>query len=205
MAKHKIGWLPGDGIGIEVCAAARVVLDRLGLDAEYTRGRHRLGVLAPGGRRLPAADDRPAQERGCGHVRRHHLQTGQGRRSRVGSRAAGQGSGVPVAHRAHAPAVRPLRLPAALQGLPRQSLQLQRGHRSGGVPGEHRGPLRGRRVQPGAPELADTSESSPRASLPSRSCPATSTPSPARSTRGKVRSASSGPPSSSPASMGARR
>ena len=38
MAKHKIGWLPGDGIGIEVCAAARVVLDRLGFDAEYVDG-----------------------------------------------------------------------------------------------------------------------------------------------------------------------
>jgi isocitrate/isopropylmalate dehydrogenase len=37
-AKHTIGWLPGDGIGIEVLAAARVVLDRLGLDAEYHEG-----------------------------------------------------------------------------------------------------------------------------------------------------------------------
>ena len=38
MAKHSIGWLPGDGIGVEVLAAARVVLDRLGLDAEYHKG-----------------------------------------------------------------------------------------------------------------------------------------------------------------------
>ncbi len=38
MAKHKIGWLPGDGIGVEVCAAARLVLDRLGFDAEYVEG-----------------------------------------------------------------------------------------------------------------------------------------------------------------------
>ncbi|MBN1321982.1 MAG: isocitrate/isopropylmalate dehydrogenase family protein [Thermoleophilia bacterium] len=38
MAKHTIGWLPGDGIGIEVLAAARLVLDRLGLDAEYHEG-----------------------------------------------------------------------------------------------------------------------------------------------------------------------
>jgi 3-isopropylmalate dehydrogenase len=38
VAKHKIGWLPGDGIGIEVCTAARVVLDRLGFDAEYVEG-----------------------------------------------------------------------------------------------------------------------------------------------------------------------
>ena len=38
MAPYKIGWLPGDGIGVEVLAAARVVLDRLGLDAEYVEG-----------------------------------------------------------------------------------------------------------------------------------------------------------------------
>jgi isocitrate/isopropylmalate dehydrogenase len=38
MARYKIGWLRGDGIGIEVLTAARVVLDRLGLDAEYVEG-----------------------------------------------------------------------------------------------------------------------------------------------------------------------
>ena len=32
---HKIAWLPGDGIGIEVMNAARVVLDALKFDAEY--------------------------------------------------------------------------------------------------------------------------------------------------------------------------
>lgn len=38
MARYAIGWLPGDGIGVEVLAAARTVLDRLGLDAEYCEG-----------------------------------------------------------------------------------------------------------------------------------------------------------------------
>jgi isocitrate/isopropylmalate dehydrogenase len=32
---YRIAWLPGDGVGREVMAAARTVLDRLGLDAEY--------------------------------------------------------------------------------------------------------------------------------------------------------------------------
>jgi len=35
MATHKIGWLPGDGIGVDVLDAAKIVLDRLALDAEY--------------------------------------------------------------------------------------------------------------------------------------------------------------------------
>ena len=35
MAKYKIAWMPGDGIGQEVMEAARIVLDKLQLDAEY--------------------------------------------------------------------------------------------------------------------------------------------------------------------------
>jgi 3-isopropylmalate dehydrogenase len=38
MAKYKIAWLPGDGIGIEVLEAAKIVLDKLKLDAEYIHG-----------------------------------------------------------------------------------------------------------------------------------------------------------------------
>jgi len=38
MLKYKIAWLPGDGVGEEVLAAARVVLDKVKLDAQYTRG-----------------------------------------------------------------------------------------------------------------------------------------------------------------------
>jgi isocitrate/isopropylmalate dehydrogenase len=35
MAKYRIAWMPGDGIGQEVMEAARIVLDKLKLDAEY--------------------------------------------------------------------------------------------------------------------------------------------------------------------------
>jgi 3-isopropylmalate dehydrogenase len=35
MAKYSIAWLPGDGIGVDVMDAARLVLDCLRLDAEY--------------------------------------------------------------------------------------------------------------------------------------------------------------------------
>ena len=38
MAKYRIAWLPGDGIGVEVNEAAKLVLDRIGLDAEYIHG-----------------------------------------------------------------------------------------------------------------------------------------------------------------------
>lgn len=38
MAKYKIAWLPGDGIGVDVCDAAKLIFDRLSLDAEYIHG-----------------------------------------------------------------------------------------------------------------------------------------------------------------------
>jgi isocitrate/isopropylmalate dehydrogenase len=38
MAKYRIAWLPGDGIGVDVLDAARIVLGRLALDVEYIPG-----------------------------------------------------------------------------------------------------------------------------------------------------------------------
>jgi isocitrate/isopropylmalate dehydrogenase len=36
--RYRIAWLPGDGVGVEVMEAAKIVLDRVGLDAEYVHG-----------------------------------------------------------------------------------------------------------------------------------------------------------------------
>jgi isocitrate/isopropylmalate dehydrogenase len=38
MKKYRIAWLPGDGVGIEVLRAARIVLDKLNLELEYLHG-----------------------------------------------------------------------------------------------------------------------------------------------------------------------
>ncbi|MBI5537507.1 MAG: isocitrate/isopropylmalate dehydrogenase family protein [Deltaproteobacteria bacterium] len=38
MSQYRIGWLPGDGVGIEVMDAAKICLDALKLDAEYVHG-----------------------------------------------------------------------------------------------------------------------------------------------------------------------
>jgi len=38
MAKYRIGWMPGDGVGVDVMDATRIVLDALGFDAEYIHG-----------------------------------------------------------------------------------------------------------------------------------------------------------------------
>lgn len=36
--RYNIGWLPGDGVGIEVLEATRLVLDKLDFDADYVHG-----------------------------------------------------------------------------------------------------------------------------------------------------------------------
>jgi isocitrate/isopropylmalate dehydrogenase len=38
MSRYRIAWLPGDGVGVEVMEATRLVLDAVGLDAEYPHG-----------------------------------------------------------------------------------------------------------------------------------------------------------------------
>ncbi|MFH1766559.1 MAG: isocitrate/isopropylmalate dehydrogenase family protein [Patescibacteria group bacterium] len=38
MAKYRIAWLPGDGVGVEVCEATKIVLEKVKLDAEYIHG-----------------------------------------------------------------------------------------------------------------------------------------------------------------------
>ncbi len=38
MPKYKIAWLPGDGIGVDVLEAAKIILDKIQLDAEYIHG-----------------------------------------------------------------------------------------------------------------------------------------------------------------------
>lgn len=38
MAKYKIAWLPGDGVGNDVMKAAKIVLDKFKLEAEYIHG-----------------------------------------------------------------------------------------------------------------------------------------------------------------------
>jgi len=54
MPKYRIAWLPGDGIGPEVCAAARLVLEAAGLDAEYLHGDIGWGYWRNEGDPLPA-------------------------------------------------------------------------------------------------------------------------------------------------------
>ncbi len=53
MAKYKVAWLPGDGIGVEVLQAARIVLDKLELDAEYLPGDIGWEFWKSGGDALP--------------------------------------------------------------------------------------------------------------------------------------------------------
>jgi isocitrate/isopropylmalate dehydrogenase len=51
--KYRIAWLPGDGIGVDVLDATRIVLDKLQLDAEYISGDIGWEFWCKGGDALP--------------------------------------------------------------------------------------------------------------------------------------------------------
>ncbi len=65
MAKYRIAWLPGDGVGSEVMAAARLVLDKLALDAEYVPGDIGWEFWRAEGDALPARTKKLLHETDC--------------------------------------------------------------------------------------------------------------------------------------------
>ena len=54
MATYKIAWLPGDGVGVDVLDATRIVLDRLKLNADYVDGDIGWAFWCAEGDALPA-------------------------------------------------------------------------------------------------------------------------------------------------------
>lgn len=65
MAKYRIAWLPGDGVGNDVMEAARMVLDALQLDAEYIHGDIGWEFWKSEGDPLPARTTRLLKETDC--------------------------------------------------------------------------------------------------------------------------------------------
>jgi 3-isopropylmalate dehydrogenase len=65
MAKYRIAWLPGDGIGKDVMDAARLVLDALHLDAEYVPGDIGWEFWCREGNPLPDRTIKLLQETDC--------------------------------------------------------------------------------------------------------------------------------------------
>src|SRR6184192_2852910 len=66
MAKYKIAWMPGDGVGHDVMEAARLVLDRLGLDAEYVPCEIGWEFWCKEGNALPDRTVKVLKETTCG-------------------------------------------------------------------------------------------------------------------------------------------
>ena len=89
MAKYKIAWMPGDGIGNDVMEATRIVLDAMKLRRRVRAGRHRVGVLVQGGQPAARPLHRGPQELHAAPLRRDHEQAA-GRRE-AGARAGAQG------------------------------------------------------------------------------------------------------------------
>src|SRR5258707_13485598 len=66
MAKYRIAWMPGDGVGHDVMEAARIVLDRLKLDAEYVPCDIGWGFLCTESNSLPDRPVKALKDTTCG-------------------------------------------------------------------------------------------------------------------------------------------
>ena len=130
MAKYKIAWMPGDGVGNDVMEATKIVLDKMAFGRRVRAGRHRLGVLVHGGR--------PAAPTDAGHCCKQPTARSLARsrpsprmwRTRSWSpncRARGSVYRSPIVRLRQTSG--PLYLPAAVQGLSGQPAELQRRHR----------------------------------------------------------------------------
>ena len=115
MTKHRIAWLPGDGIGVEVCAAARLVLDAAGLDAEYLHGDIGWEFWRREGDALPARTLDLLRQHRLRLLRRHHLQARRRSQPRSCSRTAGARPDLSQPDRAHAAIAGSIHMPAAVQ------------------------------------------------------------------------------------------
>lgn len=65
MAKYRIAWLPGDGIGQDVMEAARIVLDAMRIDADYVPGEIGWECWRREGNPLPDRTVRLLRETDC--------------------------------------------------------------------------------------------------------------------------------------------
>ena len=123
--RDQIAWLPGDGVGIDVMDATRIVFDRLKLDAEYIHGDIGWEFWCAEGDALP-----PRTIELLSHVDAAlfgAITSNRPRRRKPNWRPSLQGTGLdlPLADRPHAAAVRPVPLPPPLQGIPGNPLNLK--------------------------------------------------------------------------------
>jgi isocitrate/isopropylmalate dehydrogenase len=65
MAKYRIAWLPGDGVGVDVMNATKIVLDKIKLDAEYIHGDIGWEFWCKEGNPLPDRTTRLLKETDC--------------------------------------------------------------------------------------------------------------------------------------------
>ena len=139
--KYKIAWLPGDGIGVDVLDATKIVLDKLQLNAEYLHGDIGWEFWCKEGDAFPARTIDLLKNVDAAMFGAITSKPVKAAEAELVPELQGQRADLPFAHRAHAPDVRPVHLPAPLQGVSGQPAELQERHRPGGLPREHRRPV----------------------------------------------------------------
>ena len=149
MAKYRIAWMPGDGIGNDVMEAARIVLDRLKLDAEYVPCDIGWEFWCKEGNALPDRTVKALKETTCGLFGAITSKPQDEAKEELSAGTEGQRPRLLFADRGAAADVQPAHEHAAMQELSRQPAELsrqqdheserrRRADRSGRVPRKHR-------------------------------------------------------------------
>ena len=117
MSNYRIAFLPGDGIGPEVCEAARLVLDQVELDAEYIHGDIGWEFWKTEGDALPARTLDLLRATDCalfGAITSKPLVAAE---RELTPELRGPGPYLPEPHRPHEAATRSSYLPSPLQSV----------------------------------------------------------------------------------------
>ena len=78
--KYRIAWLPGDGVGVDVLEATKIVLDKIKIKCRVYPWRYWLGILVQRRGRLPSSNHRSFEAGRRCNVWRYHVQTGENSR-----------------------------------------------------------------------------------------------------------------------------
>ena len=206
MSKYRIAWLPGDGIGNDVMEATRLVLDSVELDAEYVHGDIGWDFWCQEGDAFPARTVELLKNVDAALFGAITSKPVKAAEAELVPELKGKG----LVYRS--PIVRMRQLfdlyvcLRPCKAYPANPLNHKEGIDLVVFRENTEDLYAGRRVQPRADRARGDPHRPSRSPSPtSRTWGATSTPSPARSTRRRARSGSSAPPSSSRGSTGARR
>ncbi len=126
MAKYRIAWMPGDGVGNDVMEATRIVLDRMNFDAEYVPCDIGWEFWCKEGNALPERTVKALKDTTCALFGAITSKPQDKAKEELSPELKGKGLSLFLADRRSAAVIQSPYQHAAVQKLPGQSAKLSR-------------------------------------------------------------------------------